>query len=99
MSYNLIEKLKGIGVLRKLRVLYLSNNLIKDWVEFNRLQEVPTLEDLVFVGNPICENLGEDVQWRTECIKRLPFLKKLDGETVVTEVDPQMQTISEPTAE
>lgn len=88
LSYNLIDKLKGINTLKKLRVLYMSNNLVRDWVEFNRLQEVTTLEDLLFVGNPICENMGDDASWRTECIKRLPFLKKLDGETVVTEVAP-----------
>ncbi|XP_037030364.1 dynein light chain 1, axonemal isoform X2 [Bradysia coprophila] len=87
LSYNLIEKLKGIQVLKKLKVLYLSNNLIKDWVEFNKLQEVPTLESLVMVGNPIVEAVGDDAAWRTECIKRLPFLKKLDGETVVTDME------------
>ena len=50
ISYNLIEKLKGVGVLKKLKVLYMSNNLVKDWTEFNKLQEMPNLEDLVFVG-------------------------------------------------
>lgn len=91
LSYNLIEKLKGIHVLKKLRVLYMSNNLVKEWSEFNRLQELTQLEDLLFIGNPICENLGEDVSWRTECIKRLPFLKKLDGETVVSDVEAPAQ--------
>lgn len=50
ISYNLIEKIKGVNVLRKLKVLYMSNNLVKDWVEFNRLAEIPMLEDLLFVG-------------------------------------------------
>jgi hypothetical protein len=50
ISYNLIEKLKGIGVLKKLKVLYMSNNLVKEWTEFNKLQDMPNLEDLVFVG-------------------------------------------------
>nr|CAD7205911.1 unnamed protein product [Timema douglasi] len=50
LSYNLIEKIKGVGVLKKLKVLYLSNNIVKDWPEFNKLQEIPNLEDLVFVG-------------------------------------------------
>lgn len=50
ISYNLIEKLKGVGVLKKLKVLYMSNNLVKEWAEFNKLQEMPNLEDLVFVG-------------------------------------------------
>lgn len=84
MSYNFIEKLKGINVLKKLRVFYLSNNLVKDWVEFNRLQEVTTLEELLFVGNPLCESMEESV-WKVEAAKRLPFLKKLDGEPVFRE--------------
>lgn len=50
ISYNLIEKLKGIGVLKKLKVLYMSNNLVKEWAQFNVLQELPVLEDLLFVG-------------------------------------------------
>lgn len=84
LSYNLIEKLKGINCLKKLRVLYLSNNLIKDWVEFNRLQDLATLEELLFVGNPLVEGLEETV-WKSEAAKRLINLKKLDGETVVRE--------------
>lgn len=87
LSYNLVEKLKGIHVLQKLKVLYLSNNLIKDWVEFNRLQELPALESLLFVGNPLMETVGDEAAWRVECIKRLPLLKKLDGETVVIEME------------
>ncbi|NXR97927.1 DNAL1 protein, partial [Oxylabes madagascariensis] len=37
ISYNLIEKLRGIRVMKKLKVLYMSNNLVKDWG--NPLQE------------------------------------------------------------
>lgn len=50
ISYNLIEKIKGIGVLKKLKVLYMSNNLVKEWGEFNKLQDLPILEDLLFIG-------------------------------------------------
>jgi dynein light chain 1 len=50
ISYNLIEKVKGISVLKKLKVLYMSNNLVKDWTEFNKLQDLPSLEDMLFVG-------------------------------------------------
>lgn len=85
MSYNLIEKLRGIQVLKKLKVLYISNNQIKDWSEFNKLQEVPTLEVLLFVGNPLVEAVGDEAMWKSEALKRLPFLKKLDGEPVVRE--------------
>lgn len=35
----------------------MSNNLVKDWHEFNRLQELTNLRDLLFVGNPLYENL------------------------------------------
>jgi len=49
-----------------------------------RLQEVTTLEELLFVGNPLCESMEESV-WKVEAAKRLPFLKKLDGEPVVRE--------------
>lgn len=90
ISYNLIEKLKGINVLRKLRVLYISNNQIKDWIEFARLQELPCLENLLFMGNPLHENFTDETSYRAECIKRLPSLKKLDGELVVSDVDTQM---------
>ncbi|XP_017768536.1 PREDICTED: dynein light chain 1, axonemal [Nicrophorus vespilloides] len=84
VSYNFIERVKGVGVLKKLKVLYMSNNLVKDWSEFNKLQELTMLEDLVFIGNPLYENVDEAV-WKAEASKRLPNLKKLDGETVLRE--------------
>ncbi|XP_037943649.1 dynein light chain 1, axonemal-like [Teleopsis dalmanni] len=89
ISYNLIEKIKGLAALKKLRVLYISNNLIKDWAEFNRFQELEALEDLVVIGNPLSEGLDE-LTWRAECIKRLPTIKKLDGEPVVMNEEPQL---------
>lgn len=94
LSYNLIEKLKGIQVLKRLKVLYLGNNLIKEWAEFNRLQELTTLETLVFVGNPLVEATisADETAWRSECARRLPNLKKLDGETIVAEMVEQLQS-------
>ncbi|KAF7287850.1 outer dynein arm dynein axonemal light chain 1 [Rhynchophorus ferrugineus] len=82
LSYNLIEKVKGVQVLKKLKVLYIGNNLIKEWAEFVKLNELPCLEDLLFVGNPLYDSMEESV-WKVEAIKRLPNLKKLDGEPVV----------------
>ncbi|KAL0280925.1 UNVERIFIED_CONTAM: hypothetical protein PYX00_002074 [Menopon gallinae] len=82
ISYNMIDKIKGVNVFRNLKVLYMSNNLVKDWAEFQKLQEIQHLEDLVFVGNPLVEGLEEDV-WRKEAVKKLPGLKKLDGEPVI----------------
>ncbi|NXI65327.1 DNAL1 protein, partial [Anseranas semipalmata] len=45
--------------------------------EFARLAELPLLEDLVFVGNPLQEKYASD--WIEEASKRVPKLKKLDG--------------------
>lgn len=78
ISYNMIEKIKGVSILKALKVLYMGNNLVKDWAEFNRLQEIPNLQELLFINNPICENLETDA-WRQQVIRRLPRLKKLDA--------------------
>ncbi|XP_011926169.1 PREDICTED: dynein light chain 1, axonemal isoform X1 [Cercocebus atys] len=78
ISYNFIEKLKGIHVMKKLKILYMSNNLVKDWAEFVKLAELPCLEDLVFVGNPLEEKHSAENNWIEEATKRVPKLKKLD---------------------
>ncbi|KAF3430862.1 hypothetical protein E2986_02636 [Frieseomelitta varia] len=82
ISYNLIEKMKGINAMRNLRVLYMSNNLVREWSEFNKLQELGNLQDLLFVGNPLHESL-EVENWRVEVARRLPTLEKLDGEPII----------------
>ncbi|XP_036364885.1 dynein light chain 1, axonemal-like isoform X1 [Octopus sinensis] len=83
ISYNLVEKLKGINVLKNLRVLYMSNNVVSDWNEFNKLADLPLLEDLVFVGNPIEEHHSAAGDWRDLVAKKLPKLKKLDGVPII----------------
>ncbi|XP_011306533.1 dynein light chain 1, axonemal-like isoform X1 [Fopius arisanus] len=82
ISYNLIEKIKGVNVFKALKVLYMGNNLVKDWAEFNRLQDIPKLEELILINNPICENLDAE-SWRAQATRRLPKLKKLDGVPIV----------------
>uniref|UniRef100_A0A2K5QEK6 Dynein axonemal light chain 1 n=1 Tax=Cebus imitator TaxID=2715852 RepID=A0A2K5QEK6_CEBIM len=79
ISYNFIEKLKGIHVMKKLKILYMSNNL------FVKLAELPCLEDLVFVGNPLEEKHSAENNWIEEATKRVPKLKKLDGTPVIKE--------------
>ncbi|KAM9787428.1 dynein axonemal light chain 1 isoform X2 [Syngnathus typhle] len=83
ISYNLIEKMKGVHLLKKLKVLHMSNNLVKDWGEFSKLADLPCLVDLVFVGNPLEEKHSPDGTWTEEATKRLPRLTKLDGVPVV----------------
>lgn len=81
ISYNIIEKTKGIGVLKKLKVLYIGNNKIKDWCEFANFQECTELEDFLFVGNPLYESTDECV-YKAEVKKRMLNLKTLDGQPV-----------------
>ncbi|XP_065077591.1 dynein axonemal light chain 1-like [Ochlerotatus camptorhynchus] len=84
ISYNLIDKLKGVENLKRLKVLYIGYNSIRDWGEFQKLQAIGTLEDLLFVGNPLVENIDAGAYQR-EALKRLPNLKKLDGEALLAE--------------
>ncbi|CAH4015397.1 dynein axonemal light chain 1-like [Pieris brassicae] len=87
ISYNQIDKLKGIGVLKALRVLYMSNNVVKEWAEFNRLQECPSLRDVMFIGNPICDNQPDVETWRTQASNRLQQITKLDGIPILRDTD------------
>lgn len=85
ISYNQIEKLKGINVLKKLKVLYMSNNQLKDWSEFQKLVDLPLLEDLLLVGNPLEEKHSAEGDWKDQVATRLKKLKKLDGVPVIRE--------------
>lgn len=85
-SYNQIEKLDGLSNNKKLRVLYISNNQIKQWDELLKLRDLPNLEELLLVGNPIYDDINNIQQRRIEVIKRLPKLKKLDA-VLVTELE------------
>eukprot|EP00050_Salpingoeca_kvevrii_P022989 m.135939 g.135939 ORF g.135939 m.135939 type:complete len:188 (-) comp9897_c0_seq2:330-893(-) len=82
ISYNNIEKLKGVQVLTKCKVLYMSNNKVKDWKEFQLLAEMPSLVELVFIGNPLQEAAAATGEWVPEVSKRLLTLKKLDGNPI-----------------
>lgn len=50
----------GIEKCSQLRVLYASNNRIKDWAEIDRLSALPELEDLLLVGNPLYNEWKEN---------------------------------------
>lgn len=87
ISYNAIEKLDGFHNLRKLRVLFMSNNKIKSFDECAKLAALPALEEVLFKGNTMYEDLSMH-EARLQVIKRLPNLKKLDG-SVVSESEKQ----------
>lgn len=86
MSYNNVEKLKGIEAMQKLKVFYIGNNMVKDWAEYSKMAACSSLEDLLFAGNPLQENNDEEV-YKREAQKRIPFLKKLDGDACVGDDD------------
>jgi len=46
-------------------------------------KDLPILEDLLLVGNPIEEKCSADGSWRPEMTKRFTQIKRLDGKTVV----------------
>lgn len=50
----------GVERLSKLRVLYLSNNKLKDLSELDRLAGLAALEDLLLVGNPLYVEQSKD---------------------------------------
>lgn len=66
-----------------------SNDVCVLTGEFVKLADLPSLADLVFVGNPIEEKYSSEGSWIEEATKRLPKLKKLDGEFQCFEVHDQ----------
>ena len=80
-SYNNIGNLDGVLCLSNLRVLYLGNNQVSDWAEVGKLAGLSNLEDVLLVGNPIYEDLTIEER-RTEVLKNIPGIKKIDGEMV-----------------
>jgi dynein light chain 1 len=69
--------MKGIHVLKELKVLVMSNNNVKDWGEFNKLADLKKLEELVFNGNPLEEKHKDEGNWiemASEKVQRLQAL-------------------------
>jgi len=85
ISYNSIDKLDGLANMRELQILYISNNLIKTFDELYKLKDLPKLQEILLVGNPIYDDLTKEER-RAQVIKRLPNLKKLDA-VLVSEME------------
>lgn len=82
LSYNLIASLDGLQPCSRLRVLYLSNNAVREWAEVERLAELPALREVLLVGNPLYEGM-ERAAARLQVLRRLPLLAKIDNELVL----------------
>jgi len=86
LSYNNITSLKGIEGLKVCHTVYMGNNKVSEEKEFDKLCELPCLEELVFFGNPIHRNMVEkegELAWPLFVKEKLPNLRKLDGITMV----------------
>ena len=81
LSYNQISSLDGLGSLTNLTTLYLSNNVIKHWTELDKLAGLPNLRDVLFIGNPMYDEVPKEM-CRIEVLKHLPNLMKVDGDMV-----------------
>jgi len=82
ISYNQISSLDGLSCLRNLTTLYCSNNQIKSFSELDKLKANEHLRDVLFTGNPMYAEVATKEGARIEILKRLPNLKKIDGEFV-----------------
>jgi len=65
----------------------MSNNSVKDWGEFQKLADLPSLIDLLFVGNPLEEKHTAEGDWRDKVSDKLKKLRKLDGVPVIRNED------------
>ena len=82
ISYNQISSLDGLACLTNLTTLYCCNNQIKSFAELDKLKANDQLRDVVFVGNPMYAEVATKEEARIEILRRLPNLKKIDGEFV-----------------
>jgi dynein light chain 1, axonemal len=81
ISYNQISTLDGLSSLTNLTTLYISNNLIRSWSELDKIANLPNLKDVLFIGNPIYDEMSRE-QARIEVLRRLPHVAKIDGDMV-----------------
>jgi len=81
ISYNQISSLDGLSNLQNLTTLYMSNNGIKTFQELSKLQGLPKLRDVLFVGNPCYDGITRE-DARIEVLRQLPNLMKIDGDMV-----------------
>jgi dynein light chain 1 len=81
LSYNSISSLDGLQSCSKLTTLFMSNNKIKDWSELDKLQPLPALNNVLFVGNPIYDTLSKKER-KHMVVERLPSISNVDGEMI-----------------
>eukprot|EP00798_Chlamydomonas_sp_ICE-L_P021453 gene21454-28423_t len=82
LSKNSLESLRGVEQFSAVHTLSLTDNLISDWAELDRLWEgCPGLTILSLEGNP----LAQLPNYRPHVIERLPSVTSLDLKPVTNE--------------
>lgn len=79
ISYNQVASLDGLACLTNLTTLFCSNNLIKSFDELDKLKANDKLWDVLFIGNPMYDDVSSKEEARIEILRRLPNVKKIDG--------------------
>ena len=84
ISYNQVDRLKPIRNMLRLKVLYMSHNYVREWREFEHLTELPCLEDLVFIGNPLEEDASANGKYQEEVTKVRVCQIKIPGILIIS---------------
>jgi len=82
ISYNSIASLDGMSSLTMLTTFYCSNNQLKSFSELEKISTLPHLKDVLFIGNPMYDEVSSRRDARIEILKYLPNVSKIDGEMV-----------------
>jgi Leucine-rich repeat (LRR) protein len=78
---NRLRSLVNLSKLMKLQCLQIVSNRIQDFIEVERLRDLPNLMELVLSNNPVVRK----VPYRLNVIKRLPQLMFLDAQEITNE--------------
>lgn len=83
----MIESLNGLAPhCSALKVLYIAHNKIKDWNELEKIKELKSLINVVFLGNEIYDSFPTKDEARIRVLKALPQMEMVDN-ILVTEKD------------
>jgi dynein light chain 1 len=72
ISYNLIENLIGLAPhCTALKVLYIAHNKIRDINELDRIKDLPSLTNCVFLGNDVYDKFPTKEDARLQVLGKL----------------------------
>lgn len=77
INNNLVELLKVIRFMQKLKIFHLEKNLVRSWDEIDFLSGLNSLVNLKFNGNPLTDLWSEDYYFSI-LPQKIPKLKILD---------------------